>query len=255
MAVLRADHLPVHLAPLLESADVDGTVAVQACQTLEETQWLLGLADAHSFIRGVVGWVDLRSPDLSAQLARFSAHPKFRGVRHVLQDEPDDALMLRDDFLVGIAMLAQHGLTYDILIYPEHLPAARQLAERFPYQPFVLDHIAKPLIKDGVLFPWDRDIRLLAGCPNVFCKISGLITEADWQHWRPADLYPFLEIVLEAFGPERLMFGSDWPVCTVAGTYTQVVELVRSYFSELSMSEQVDLYEGTARRFYGLAQE
>jgi L-fuconolactonase len=253
MALLRADHLPVHLAPLLESADVDGTVAVQARQTLEETQWLLDLADAHSFIRGVVGWVDLRSPDLAAQLQRFSVHPKFRGVRHVLQDEPDDALMLRDEFVSGIATLAQHSLTYDILIYPKHLPAARQLAERFPDQPFVLDHIAKPLIKDGVLSPWDQDIRLLARCPNVFCKISGLITEADWQRWTPADLYPYLEIVLEIFGPERLMFGSDWPVCTVAGTYTQVIELVRSYFSQLSMREQADLYERTARRFYGLA--
>jgi L-fuconolactonase len=255
MAVLRADHLPVHLASLLEGADVDGTVVVQARQTLEETHWLLNLADAHSFIRGVVGWVDLRSRDLSAQLERFAAHPKFCGVRHVLQDEPDDALMLRDDFLGGIAMLAQLGLTYDILIYPKHLPAARQLAERFPDQPFVLDHIAKPFIKDGKLSPWDRDIRLLAECPNVFCKISGMITEADWQHWAPADFHPYLEIALEVFGPERLMFGSDWPVCTVAGTYAQVVELVRGYFSGLSVREQADLYGETACRFYGISQE
>ena len=253
MEALKKDRLPIHLAPLLDSAAVDGTVAVQARQTLEETQWLLDLADAHPFIRGVVGWVDLRRPDLPAQLERFLSHPKFRGVRHVLQDEPDVAFMLRDDFLSGIAALAQVDLAYDILIYPEHLPAARQLAARFPDQPFVLDHIAKPLIKDGVLSPWDRDIRLLAECPNVFCKLSGLITEADWKNWKPADIYPYLNIVMEAFGPERLMFGSDWPVCTVAGTYSQVVELVRSYCSQLSAREQADLYEGTARRFYRLA--
>ena len=255
MAILRADNLPVHLEPLLRATNVNGTVAVQARQTLEETQWLLDLADVYSFIRGVVGWVDLRSRDLPAHLDRFCAYPKFCGVRHVLQDEPDDELMLRDDFLGGIAMLAERGLAYDILIHPRHLPAARQLAENFPDQPFVLDHIAKPFIKDGVLFPWDRDIRRLAECPNVFCKVSGMVTEADWRKWKPADIAPYLEVVLSAFGAERLMFGSDWPVCTVAGTFTQVVELVRSYFSQLSTREQIDLYGETARRFYHLVQE
>jgi len=252
MAVLKQHRLPEDLAPLLKAAGLDGTVAVQARQTLEETQWLLDLADQHEFIRGVVGWVDLRSPDLHAQLARFSVHSKFCGVRHVVQDEPDDQFVLRDDFLRGIAALAEFGLTYDILIFPRHLPVACELVARFPEQPFVLDHIAKPLIKDSVTEPWATGIRRLAAFANVVCKISGMITEADWRGWQPADFRPYLDVVFEAFGPGRIMFGSDWPVCMLAGNYAQVVGLVTEYVKQLSVDEQAAVWGTTAGQFYGL---
>jgi len=252
MAVLQQDRLPAHLAPLLAASGIDGTVAVQARQTLAETQWLLHLADQHSFIKGVVGWVNLRSPDLHAQLERFSNHPKFCGVRHVVQDEPDDQLMLRDDFQRGIAALAEFGLTYDLLILPCHLPVANELVNRFPNQSFVLDHIAKPLINDGALEPWATDIGQLAALPNVWCKVSGLITEANWQNWQVADFWPYLDVVFEAFGPQRIMFGSDWPVCTLAGSYEQVFGLVAEYVGQLSTDELTAILGETARRFYGL---
>lgn len=252
MAALKRDRLPDDLAPRLRQASLDGTVAVQARQTLEETRWLLTLADQHAFIKGVVGWVDLRSPDLPAQLEQFSAHPKFCGVRHVVQDEPDDQFMLRDDFQRGIAALAEFDLTYDILIFPRHLPVACKLVERFPDQSFVLDHIAKPLIKDGLLEPWAADIEQLAAHPNVACKLSGMVTEADWQGWRPSQFQPYLDVVFEAFGPSRLMFGSDWPVCTLAGAYGEVVGLVAAYAQQLSVNEQAAIWGGTATRFYGL---
>jgi L-fuconolactonase len=252
MAVLRQDRLPEDLAPLLKAANLDGTVAVQARQTLEETQWLLELADQHPFIKGVVGWVDLCGPDLRAQLERFSAHPKFCGVRHVVQDETDDQFMLSDEFLRGIAALAEFDLTYDILIFPKHLPVACELVGRFPDQPFVLDHIAKPRIKDGVLEPWATDIKQLAAYPNVVCKVSGMVTEAHWQGWKASHFRPYLDVVLEAFGPGRLIFGSDWPVCTLAGAYGEVVGLVAAYAQKLSVDEQAAIWGGTAQRFYGL---
>ncbi len=252
MSVLKQDRLPRDLAPLLEAANLDGTVAVQARQTLEETQWLLDLADQHELIRGVVGWVDLRSPELHAQLERFCAHDRFRGVRHVVQDEPDDRFMLREDFLRGLAALSEFGLTYDILIFPKHLPVASEVVERFPVQPFVLDHIAKPFIKDGTTEPWAADIQHLARFPNVTCKISGMVTEANWQGWQTADFRPYLDIVFEAFGPQRIMFGSDWPVCTLAASYEQVVRLVLEYVEQLSETERSAIWGGTALSFYGL---
>ena len=252
MAVLKQDRLPEDLAPLLAASGIDGTVAVQARQSLAETQWLLDLADQHSWIKGVVGWVDLRCPDLPAQLERFSAHPRFRGVRHVVQDEPDDRFMLGDDFQRGIGQLAEFGLTYDLLIFPRHLPAACELVGHFPDQPFVLDHIAKPLIRDRVLEPWATGLRRLAAFPNVWCKVSGLVTEADWHSWQLADFHPYLDVVLEAFGPERIMFGSDWPVCTLAGSYGQVSGIVAGYIGQLSTSEQAAVLGRTAQHFYRL---
>jgi L-fuconolactonase len=252
MAVLGRDHLPVDLSPLLEEAGIAGSIAVQARQTLEETRWLLELADRHPLIKGVVGWVDLRSPALCQQLERFILHPRFRGVRHVLQDEPDDRFMLREDFMRGLDRLAEHNLTYDLLIFPRHLPLACQLVEKFPNQPFVLDHIAKPFIKDGRLSPWDADIRRLAGYPNVWCKVSGMVTEADWREWRPLDFRPYLDVVFEAFGPQRIMFGSDWPVCTLAGSYAEVAGIFSDYTQKLSTEEQSLVWGGTARNFYGL---
>ena len=252
MQVLQKDHLPPNLALLTKSVDIEGTVAVQARQSLAETEWLLNLAERYTLLRGVVGWVDLRSPDLRSQLERFSAHPKLVGVRHVVQDEPDDQFMLRDDFMRGIGLLADFNLTYDILIFARHLPIACELVKKFPNQPFVLDHIAKPLIKTGQITPWDADLRRLAALPNVYCKVSGMVTEANWSTWQPADFRPYLDVIFEAFGPARLMFGSDWPVCTVAGSYEQVVKLVADYIQQLSSTEQAQIWGETAQKFYGL---
>ena len=252
MAVLKADHLPEDLAPLLSSAGIHGTVAVQARQTLEETAWLLELADRHPLIWGVVGWIDLCGPDLQSQLERFSAYPRFRGVRHVVQDEPDDEFMVRPDFVQGLGALRPFGLTYDILVFPRHLPVACQVVSQFPDQPFVLDHIAKPPIKERQIEPWASDIRNLAAYPNVCCKISGMVTEADWRRWQPADLHPYLDIVFEAFGSRRIMFGSDWPVCTVAGAYADVVGVVLDYVDSLSADEQSAVWGETAQGFYRL---
>lgn len=262
MVILQKDHLPGDLIPLLELAGIQGSVAVQARQTLEETRWLLELADHYSYVKGVVGWVDLRGPDLPRQLERFCAHPKFRGVRHVVQHEPDDQFMLREDFMRGVGMLADFGLTYDILISPRHLPVACELVERFPDQRFVLDHIAKPFIKEGKVSPWDADIQRLAAYPNVWCKVSGLVTEAQWTPggrdprgaslWRPSDFRPYLDTVFDAFGAKRIMFGSDWPVCTLAGTYADVVEIISDYTQQLSEEEQAYVWGQTAESFYAL---
>ena len=252
MAVLQKDHLPADLIPLLEGTGLDGTVAVQARQRLEETEWLLSLSDQYPSIRGVVGWVDLCSPSVQMQLECFSTHDKFCGVRHVVEDEPDDQFMLREGFLRGLAALRAYGLTYDILIVPRHLPTACQVAAQFSDQPFVLDHIAKPLIKEQVMDPWAESIQRLAAFPNVYCKASGMVTEADWQRWQPADLRPYLDIVFEAFGPERIMFGSDWPVCTLAGTYAEVADALHDYVKSLSEHEQAAVWGETAWTFYGL---
>lgn len=252
LPVLRRNYLPEDLAPLLESNKVDGTVVVQAMHSIRESNWLLELADQNSFIRGIVGWADLRSSRLREQLERLAKNKKFKGVRHILQDEADPNFMLGREFQSGIGLLKEFGLTYDFVIAPRHLPAACELAARFPEQPFVLDHIAKPAIKDGVLSPWDADLRTLASFSNVFCKVSGMVTEADWANWKPADFTPYLDIVWEAFGPERLMFGSDWPVCILAADYAGVRRAVADYVSSLSDNEQQAFWGGVATRFYGL---
>lgn len=249
-AALRRDYLPADLAREQAAAGYDGSIVVQARQTLEETRWLLELAEKDPRIRGVVGWVDLQSPAVRDQLAAFAAHPKLVGVRHVVQDEPDDRFMLRPEFLRGIAALAEFALVYDILIFPKQLPAAIELARRFPSQPFVLDHIAKPFIKDHLLSPWAEQIRELAACPNVHCKVSGMVTEADWRGWKPADFTPYLEVVLAAFGPSRLMIGSDWPVCLLAADYGAVMGLAQDYFARLSPADQGKVFGANALAFY-----
>jgi L-fuconolactonase len=252
MEALRRDFLPGDLGPELEAAGFDGTIAVQARQTLEETRWLLELADGHPFVRGVVGWVDLRSPDVDAQLARFAAHPKLVGVRHVVHDEPDDGFMARPDFRRGIARLRGHGLAYDLLVFPKHLPLAARLAEEFPDQAFVLDHVAKPLVREGRLSPWDEDLRRLAAFPNVSGKLSGLVTEARWGSWKAEDFRPYLDVVLAAFGPERLMIGSDWPVCTLSGAYGATMAIVVDYAGRLAPGERDAVLGGNALRLYGV---
>lgn len=253
MSGLKRDFLPADLAPLLAQVGLDGSIAVQARQTLQETEWLLELADRRDFIKGVVGWVDLRSADVEAQLATYAQHPKLKGVRHVVHDEPDDEFMLRAEFLRGLGKLQALGLAYDLLLFPKHLPVAVEVVKQFPAQRFVLDHIAKPFIKDKVVSPWDEQLRELAQFDNVYCKVSGMVTEADWQKWQPADFRPYLDIVLDCFGIERVMFGSDWPVCTLAGTYGEVFQIVQEYIQQLSGEIQGKILGGNAAGFYGVA--
>jgi L-fuconolactonase len=252
MERLARDYLPADLAPLLTAEGIAGSVAVQARQTIEETRWLLGLAAKHPAILGVVGWVDLRSSEAGEQLREFAANPRFVGVRHVVQNEPDVRFLLGEAFVGGLRQLHGFGLTYDLLLFPPQLPAAVELAGMMPEQPFVLDHLAKPLIKPGILDPWQADLRALACHPNVSCKLSGLVTEAAWQGWKRADFAPYLEVALEAFGPKRLMLGSDWPVCLLAAEYPDVVGIVTEFIARLSDSEQALILGGTASRFYGL---
>jgi len=252
MDKLRKDHLPTDLLPLIDAAGISATVAVQARQCLEESTWLLQLADKYPFIRGVVGWVDLSSDRVVEQLEQFAQHPKFRGVRHVVHDEPDDQFMLRESFLDGLSRLKRFGLTYDLLLFPRHLPTACEVVKRFPDQPFVLDHIAKPPVRAGETEPWTRDLKRLAAFPNVFCKISGLVTEARWDSWKAQDFEPYLDVVLNAFGPHRLMIGSDWPVCTLAADYTSVIHLEAGYISRLSADEQRAILDSNPVEFYSI---
>jgi L-fuconolactonase len=247
---LHRSWLPDDLAALQAPLGFDGSIAVQARQVVGESDWLLGLADQHVGVKGVVGWVDLRSDRVEADLARLAAHPKFVGVRHVVQEEPDDDFMLGQDFQRGISKLAPHGLAYDILIYPKQLPAAIRLAEAFPAQRFVLDHIAKPAIKDGTLEPWRTQVRRLAALPNVWCKVSGMITEADHRAWRAEQFRPYLDTIFGAFRPERLMYGSDWPVCLFAGSYGQAYRHVDGYAAHLTTAERDGLFGLNCARFY-----
>ncbi|KAA2242039.1 amidohydrolase family protein [Chitinophaga agrisoli] len=252
MSVIQADFLPHHLLDILQQNGVDGCVAVQADQSETETQFLLELADEHAFVKGVVGWIDLRAPNLTERLAYYAQFKKLKGFRHIVQGEPDTAFLLRDDFCQGIQALAPFDLTYDILVYPIQLAAVEQFVQRFPAQRLVIDHMAKPYCKTGEIESWEKSMRAIAAAPNVYCKISGLVTEADWQRWKPADFAPYLDVVLEAFGPQRLMYGSDWPVCLLAGEYAQVKGLVTDYISRLSAAEQAAVMGGNAAAFYKL---
>jgi L-fuconolactonase len=252
MSAIRRDFLPEDLQPLLASLSFNGCIAVQARQSLEETRWLLELADRYSSIKGVVGWVDLCSPKLSNQLEQFARHPKLAGVRHVVQDEPDDEFMLRPEFRRGIAQLREFDLTYDLLLFPKHLPAAVRLVEEFPDQPFVLDHIAKPSIAQGLISPWREDLQRLAQFRNVSCKLSGMVTEAQWKQWKPGDFHPYLDTVSEAFGSDRLMIGSDWPVCLLSSDYASTMQLVIEYIQQFPEEAQAAILGGNCARFYGI---
>jgi L-fuconolactonase len=252
MTVLKRDYLPGDLQPLLAAAKFDGTVAVQARQNLEETRWLLELAEQNEFIKGVVGWADLRSPNLRAQLEKFSSNRKLVGVRHVVHDEPDDNFMLRPDFRRGIAQLREFNLTYDLLLFPKHLPVAVKLVEEFPAQSFVLDHIAKPRIGEKLFSPWQEDLAVLAKFPNVVCKLSGMVTEARWKQWQAEDFHRYLDLVLAAFGPERVMIGSDWPVCTLSGDYAATMGVVTDYVQKFRSEVRDKILGGNCARFYGL---
>ena len=261
MAALQRDFLPHDLKPLLDQSGIDGSIAVQARQSLDETRWLLELAAQNNFVKGVVGWVDLCWPHVEEQLSEFADNEWLVGVRHVVQGEPDDRFMLRPEFQRGIARLAKFGLTYDLLLFPRHLPVAVELVREFPEQRFVLDHIAKPAIADGLAEPqrrsrfesWSRDMRELAKFANVSCKLSGMVTEARWGKWTQEDFLPYLDAVLEAFGPSRLMIGSDWPVCTVSAHYAQTMEIVFRFIEKLNAAEQDEILGGNCARVYGVA--
>jgi L-fuconolactonase len=255
MALIKRDFLPEDLRPLLLAIDFDGCVAVQARQSMEETRWLLELADRYDFIKGVVGWVDLRSPELPEQLERFASNPKLAGVRHVVHDEPDDEFMLGTEFQHGISQLKRFDLTYDMLLFPKHLRVAIKLVEKFPEQAFVLDHIAKPRIAEGILSPWQEDLRELSRADNVYCKLSGMVTEARWNAWRPEDFRRYLDVVVEAFTPERLMIGSDWPVCTLSGDYASTMQIVIDYARQLPAEAQAGILGDNCARFYRLSRE
>jgi L-fuconolactonase len=253
MQVIRRDFLPADLEPLMHHFGIEGTVAVQARGTLEETTWLLGLADKHPLIRGVVGWVPLtQGAAVKGSLESFAKNRKLRAIRHVIQDESDPRYILRKDFNEGVSALREFGLRYDILIFERHLPAAIEFVDRHPNQTFILDHIAKPRIKDKILSPWDRNMRELAKRQNVYCKLSGMVTEADPKRWTPELLQPYIDVVLAAFGPRRLMYGSDWPVMLLATDYARWYVTVNNAIAKLSKGEQARIMGGTATEAYGL---
>jgi L-fuconolactonase len=236
----------------LSSIGFDGSVAVQARQSLAETQWLLNLADQNSFIKGVIGWVDLCSPDVEEQLTQFSGNPKLVGIRHVLHDEQDENFMLRKSFLGGIAYLKKFGLTYDILVFPRHLPNTIEFVSQFPEQVFILDHIAKPSIKDKTISPWKEDIKELARFRNVYCKLSGMVTEANVKNWNQEELIPYLNTVFDAFGTNRLLIGSDWPVCSLAGSYRQIMQVVLDYIRPFPDQDKKKILGENAIKAYDL---
>jgi L-fuconolactonase len=252
MAVLKRDFLPEHLIPELHSSQMDGCVAVQADPSERETLFLLDLAAQHREIKGVVGWVDLCSAKLLERLDYFSKFEKLCGFRHVAQSEPDDRFLVREDFIRGVRKLREFNFSYDILIYPRQLPAAIELVKKIPEQRFVLDHMAKPKIRSREIELWTRQMQELAANRNVWCKVSGLVTEADWHSWQPSDFTPYVDVVFEAFGPDRIMFGSDWPVCLLAGNYEKVKTILANYVHDLPLEQQRKIFGLNAISFYGL---
>ncbi len=252
MQVIRRDFLPPDLEREITKVGVDGVVSVQARQTLQETEGLLNWAERLDFIKGVVGWAPLVSEGVRGDIERFAGRDALKGVRHVLHDESDDRYILREDFNRGVALLKDFSLVYDILIFERHLPQTLQFVDRHPDQVFVLDHIAKPRIRDGYLSPWQTNIVQLAHRPNVYCKVSGVVTEADHRNWTEQELRPYFDTVFSAFGPKRLMFGSDWPVCLPAAGYERWFRVVESYVSSLSETEQGRFWSGTAVEAYRL---
>ncbi|MBN9298286.1 MAG: amidohydrolase family protein [Filimonas sp.] len=252
MSVIRRDFLPADLLPLLQQQSIDGCVAVQADQSAAENEFLLQLAGENDWIKAVIGWIDFKAADIDDQLAGMQQHTKLKGFRHILQGEADDAYMLQPAFLNGINKLVKYNYTYDILVFPRHLENVAKFVNRFPNQPFVIDHLAKPYIKNKAIGEWESDLRKIAAFDNVSCKVSGIITEADWQHWTQEDIKPYLDVVFNAFGTKRIMFGSDWPVCLVAGAYAQVAEIIDNYLSGFSDYEKQLVWGGNASQFYNL---
>jgi L-fuconolactonase len=252
MAAIRKDFFPDDLKPLVQQNGFEGCVAVQASQSEKETEFLISLAKQHHFIKGVVGWVDLQSGNVEERLTYYKSFPVVKGFRHVLQGEPQRDLMLKPNFKKGIAALQQHNFTYDILIFPDQLKFSTELVALFPEQKFIIDHIAKPYINRKEIAEWKNDIEKIAQYQNVYCKISGMVTEADWKHWKKEDFKPYLDVIVNAFGPSRIVFGSDWPVCLVAASYAEVVHIVKDYFSSFTKEEQDQFFGLNSIRFYNL---
>jgi L-fuconolactonase len=251
MEAIRRDFLPGDLENILKDNRVEATIAVQADQSEKETDFLIKCSQTHPFVKGIVGWTDLQSPHVQARLEYYFQFDQVKGFRHVAQSEPDNFL-LSSAFCNGVSLLEQYDFTYDILIYPRHLASALAFVRKFPRQQFVIDHLAKPGIKSQETEPWKKQIMEIAKCENVHCKISGMVTEGDWRRWRPADFRPYVETVLEAFTPKRLMYGSDWPVCLVATDYKGQLDLTRNFIESLSLSEKKAIMGANATRFYHL---
>lgn len=250
-AICRS-YLPADLKPHLNACGVEKSIFVQTQHDLAENRWVLKLAEENDFIAGVVGWVDLASEDCEAQLAEFKDHPKFVGIRHVVQDEPNDDFIVQPDVVRGLKVLQKHGVPYDLLFFTQHLKHAATLGAELPELPMVINHLAKPKIKDQITAGWIDDLKAAAKFPNMYCKLSGMVTEANWEDWQPSDLKPYVEAALEAFGPERCMYGSDWPVCELAGSYQRVYDALVEVLGSISESERAAIFGGTAAKFYGL---
>lgn len=252
MSVIQKDFFPEDLEPVLKANGIDGCVVVQSDQSEDENHFQIANADKNDFVKGIVGWVNLSAANVQERLEYFAQFKKLKGFRHVLQGEPQRDFMLRPEFLNGISLLDQYNFTYDILVFPDQLKFVKQFVEKFPEHRFVIDHIAKPYIKDNIIEGWQDDMRAIAQHKNVFCKISGMVTEAKWDSWAKADFDPYMDVVVNAFGTDRVMFGSDWPVCLVAARYSEVLDIVKNYFSGYSDLERDKVFGGNAIEFYSL---
>lgn len=251
MAAIQRDFMPRDLAPILQKNALDGCIAVQADQSEQETTFLLDLARSHRFIKGVVGWVDLFDPRVEERLEHFTQDEKLKGIRHIVQGQPE-GFMLQQDFQRGIGKLHSFGLVYEILVYADQIKEASELVKNHPDQVFVLDHLGKPRIKQGELEQWKKDLQALAELPNVHCKLSGVVTQADWNAWKYEEFVPYFQVLFEAFGTKRVLFGSDWPVCLVSGSYTEWLEVAQQYITQFSQGEQADIMGRNAARVYDL---
>jgi L-fuconolactonase len=252
MSLIKRDFLPNDLKPILQQNNFDGCIAVQVEQTEEENSFLLTHAGANNFIKAVVGWVDLQSENIENRLAYYKGFKKLKGFRHILQGEKKRDLMLSPGFKRGISLLNKYNFTYDILIFPDQLGFAKELVKEFPEQKFVIDHLAKPYIKDGKIDEWKKNIEAIGALQNVYCKISGMVTEANWKRWKTEDFFPYLDVIVKSFGVNRIMYGSDWPVCLVAASYKQTLNIVQEYFFSFSKEEQELFFGGNAINFYNL---
>jgi L-fuconolactonase len=252
MKDIQRDFLPADLLNEINAQKIDGTIAVQAAESETETRFLLELAEENNFIKGVVGWIDLKNELLDSQLQEWKKFPKLKGFRAITQGKPDDLYFKNKSFQKGIRHLTEHRFTYDLLVYQEQLPAAIQFTERFPDQAFILDHIGKPAIIAGEIKKWKENIRVLSQHPRTFCKLSGLVTEANWKKWRYEDLSPYLEIAGEYFGTDRLCFGSDWPVCLLAGSYSKITEILTRFLKQLDQVDRDKIWGANAANFYQL---
>lgn len=252
MSMIQRDFSPADVWPLMQANGIDGAVAVQADQSEKETHYLLELAQKFSFIKGVVGWVDFRSPDIEERLEYFSQFPLVKGFRHIVQAEKEDDFILSDAFVRGIGHLAKYQFTYDILIYPRHIKNALKFVQLFPDQKFIIDHYAKPFTKEKQMEPWLTELSEFSSYENVYMKMAGLVTEADWKNWKHEDFLPYTEAVLSIFGPRRIVFGTDWPVCLIGQQYDQVCDMTEFLLKQLSQDEQAAIWGNNAREFYQL---